>query len=787
MSTKKSLVYLAAVLLAACGGGSGGGSSDSGQNVIGDNPNDSPGGVSTPMAEPPVIASPASLTVEINTAINHLITVRNDVDHCEFVPVLPDGLTITTEVEGCRVTGTVSTVSTVTYVLTATNSDGSDNASWLLSVEDNSTPLSLPVIGNTPEFEVVINTDVDYLIPVSGGLTSCSFIPELPQGLLVATEETGCRVTGSAADVADKTSYALTATNSDGSDSAVWMLSVNTPDVPGPDPADFDHVAVVREGSNVGSQLAVVSDVYNVPLTPDFSNALELQLQGFGFGITEVVLFDDELAVSTLTDAGEIATLFTLQQNGANPVANLELARVMDYESNNNNNAHFYGVTVNLGNGQSETVLVRLYDVQNGDNEILTLDSANEFLSFTQGDFVADASQTKFEVINLPHNDRHNVRNYRVLLTTDLSADQLGGNAWPGFDFVGVFDGGNHVITDLELNGSSAHGGAFVTFMDPPPVETVNRVADPTMRRLGLMDLRINVIGRRNLPSVNGHSRSDQNLFRSSRQFFPGERRANFHLDRIAVSGIANLNLATNGTTQFVLLDFGGFNTDRFYSNVLYNVNGFTSGIQRISGFGNTDTRGRTKQNFYVNGAIRQTGDKPDIRARLACFDNVSSGVNLTGPAYCSMGYDVTTTQRPFDGSPTVDNMSVGFTSGTSGLPGGDRSSSSYPVRFVTDRIQTAIPRRAGVFSTDYNNDGIADGDNSYTEAGRDLDVVRNAGQWTGAWINNGAWDIADGEWPVLKNMPYPHTQGAAWMNADDPGVAYQRATYDLYIGTPTP
>lgn len=38
------------------------------------------------------------------------------------------------------------------------------------------------------------------------------------------------------------------------------------------------------------------------------------------------------------------------------------------------------------------------------------------------------------------------------------------------------------------------------------------------------------------------------------------------------------------------------------------------------------------------------------------------------------------------------------------------------------------------------------------------------------------------GEWPVLKNMPYPHVSGESWSRTTDSGVGYQRATYNDYL-----
>jgi hypothetical protein len=145
---------------------------------------------------------------------------------CSVTPAMPAGLSLSTTT--CVITGTPSAVSaTTTYTVTATNNSGASVSS---------APITLLVIANSPNITYtstyqnqvfVKGTAITTFSPTNSGgaITSCVISPTLPAGLAINT--TTCAISGTPTAVAQQDSYAITATNTAGSSSAMISLTVN--------------------------------------------------------------------------------------------------------------------------------------------------------------------------------------------------------------------------------------------------------------------------------------------------------------------------------------------------------------------------------------------------------------------------------------------------------------------------------------------------------------------------------------------------------------------------------
>lgn len=322
-------------------------------------------------------------------------------------------------------------------------------------------------------------------------------------------------------------------------------------------------------------------------------------------------------------------------------------------------------------------------------------------------------------------------------------------------------NGKQHVITDLAIEGSSH----FVKEPDGFHADTVT-----VIKNLGFVDVVL------------------------SRPIF---KESNLTVERVFVSGRAVIDDISKAN----FAPFSGRHIRRVYSNLTVDMTGMGRNI-KAQGLHDINIaglllRGRDVLRFheggYANGSVH-TGDNYNSASQFAGLitPQFSQLQNPGAPFYSAVSYNMTrkiaelVPSAPDNADYNISKIAVGgLTNRIQDFPSGDRSASNYPWRFVSNRSDGLI-YTIGNLHADTNGDDIADGfhiDNSYSEAGLTEQELISADSFSGSWrAGNSPWNIEQGEYPVLKGMPYPHIDGAQWMSADDPGVVYQRQTYNDYL-----
>ncbi|MGK5082516.1 putative Ig domain-containing protein [Bdellovibrionota bacterium FG-1] len=139
---------------------------------------------------------------------------------CAASPGLPAGLALSPL---CVISGTPTAVAgTATYTITANNSGGSASTSIDMTVNDIAPTLA---IAGSP-FTYTNGSVIGTITPVLGGgaVTSCTSSPALPAGISI--NNTTCVISGTPTVVASVATYAITASNSGGSDSKNISITV---------------------------------------------------------------------------------------------------------------------------------------------------------------------------------------------------------------------------------------------------------------------------------------------------------------------------------------------------------------------------------------------------------------------------------------------------------------------------------------------------------------------------------------------------------------------------------
>ncbi len=199
----------------------------------------------------------------------------------------------------------------------------------------------------------------------------------------------------------------------------------------------------------------------------------------------------------------------------------------------------------------------------------------------------------------------------------------------------------------------------------------------------------------------------------------------------------------------------------------------------------------------YSNGSIHMNKNVKNIAsingfsASIPDLSDFGSTLLSNTLFYSAIDFEVSenaaqqTTNIPFINVGGLGNSYIDYPSRTA-------DDSAYNWRFITDRHMTGRMQAVGNSHRDSDNDGQGDAN------GRGIDVsfagmtqadAKRAATFSGQWTaSNSHFDITEGQYPVLKRMPYPHTVGAVWMKEEfkaDPGIAYQRATFDDYRSAP--
>ena len=135
---------------------------------------------------------------------------------------LPAGLSINTGTGVISGTPTTSNSSPSTVTLSATNSGGSGYATLMLTIN----PSGAPVITSTLTASTIVGSSFNYTITANNSAVSFS-ASGLPSALIL-NSSTG-QISGTAPTAAGPYSVILSATNMEGTGSAVMLLTVNPP------------------------------------------------------------------------------------------------------------------------------------------------------------------------------------------------------------------------------------------------------------------------------------------------------------------------------------------------------------------------------------------------------------------------------------------------------------------------------------------------------------------------------------------------------------------------------
>lgn len=744
----------------------------------------------------PELVQQAAVVITQGENINVTFTNRGGaIRECRAQP-LPGGLTITTNKHACILSGVVDQVMAETQIkIIASNVAGEREVDFSLTVNE---AIAAPELSGEQVLDWLQGQRYQARYSsTTGVIENCNVMPALPRGLRLEhqPQENTCVIAGTPLQPQDNRSYRLTASNSGGSNKLDFFLGVQAQAWlgAGPSPYGFDHVAVIRENDfNAAAPAALLTGFAEADL-------LELNTTGFPNQITRIELDDGQV----ITDENSLANLFFVnKQNSGNEVY-LYPGKSFDFESD----SHFYQLTIQLAD-KTETVLVRLYDVQTGNsNEPLKIHSYDELLSFAQGDLEID--NNLYEILEPVATGPHNTAGFYTELVSDIDASPSADNHFPGFIFKGKLNGNNHVIKDLTLADyflQSSHSDS----------------AEVKINNLGLVDIRV-----KNPQSY---------LLRIS------DSSRNSYVRNFFISGYVERNIGQPGGPYngvfYGPLSVSGAHIEQIYLNIQTVLTaGYTSGGQqlvKIAGLANKGAGGAYFDNIYVNGSTKTERQTGAVNLQANCLTSTEGVFWDIGPIYCSQQYKVTPhadlAKNNFGfrrRTPTIVSMLYASTSDyhrvLDTLPQHrhtplNSSATDRLYRFVSDRNYQDgdIIRTVGNGLRDYINNGTADdvvpehyqgvppeqwqGDDyaiyqaavnncrpansCYPMAllGRSEADFKQADGWSGEWRDNGHWDIQDGEWPVLKNMPYPHDTGAAWIDAEDPGVVYQRETYNNYL-----
>lgn len=524
----------------------------------------------------------------------------------------------------------------------------------------------------------------------------------------------------------------------------------------GPQLSAFHLTANMAENEAASpSPLLIRSDID--PTT----DAIRIRSNGFPNLISSVCTSDGKV----VTGADEIRQLFDLVVDPANGDVQLRLRKTLDFEQD----SAFYQINLTLGQ-QQQKVLLRLHDVQQGTaTERLKISSFNELKSFFNGKFVSDNIGN--DIIDLQYsrldggsistqtcpdaqdgsNPVQHCSRLHIALDRDIDASPTAQTPWQSPQLIGSLDGQQHVISNLNLKDRHS-------FINSP-----TRFSSYAVSNLGLLNVNFNY------------------------SVFTGSGSNN--LTRVFVSGTAT---GQNGYRQLIVPFGTGGQMEAVYSNVRYDLRAVSGDDKNtqvdIGGLVAGTSSPLTLRSGYSNGAVITAADArfPGTFTGLAP-SNLNEGLGFSSSLfYSAMAFNVSGEQaiRFQDDSRRIPYFSIGGISGRhASYPSGNKDS-AYNWRFISDRSGNSLTPILGNADRDTNNDGIADEfaqGADVSAAGLTQQQVRMAASFSGAW-NNGTFDITDGEYPVLKNMPYPHIAGASWMSAADPGIAYQRLNYDRYL-----
>lgn len=509
----------------------------------------------------------------------------------------------------------------------------------------------------------------------------------------------------------------------------------------------FNYIAVIKENQEVTAPLTALSTDLE-----DAAFVIQLQSNGFPNLISSMTTSMGDV----ITDKVEIEKLFVLFINPETGEVEIKVNKQFDFE----NDATSYQLAVTLGT-ESIDVLVNVYDIQKGTAaEALKINSYNELKSFFDGTFVSEDIGNDILKLNDSNSISHNTDGLYIELGQDIDASKSAESAWTGYEFDGQLNGNSFVINQLSI----ADGKGFIN--------NSTRFNVAKVKNIGFVDTRLT-----------------GTLISSSA--------ISSELNAVFLSG-------TVKTTSSTTIYFSSFRVagefKKVYTNLYYDLssitNPSTTRSSELSAFMGSAGAPISFSSGYSNGSIHMAKDLK-IFLKAGGFSGSQPDISDYGNSlladslfYSAIDFEVSEDQGK-QGSAALVQVG-GLANSYIDYPARTAENSAYNWRFITDRSMTGRVQNTGNAHRDTNNDGQGDADGVGVEldfAGMTQAQAKTTTTFSGPWTaSDSAFDIVGGEYPVLKGMPYPRTEGAVWMDEiykADPGIAYQRATYDDYQTAP--
>lgn len=749
--TIKSMILLLVVFISGCGSESK--TEDSGADKSSQDPK-------------PVELKVPQLTLENSAhriylsqaAFIDVINKGGDADSCSIATVLPLGLTVKQVSGTCVIYGIAKEVQALsTYQVTASNNKGDHSLDFSITI--SAEPPLKPSITALQDNNISLSAKqaVQQAFENTGGsASSCVAVPLLPEGIEVIVVDGSCIVVGAALTSSDRTAYQLTASNISGDSSSEFYLTVaenNSYTNDGPAPDDFNYVLVFKENVNpTGKGLSLSQDINND------SDILRIQSGGYPNKILSVETSDNEI----LTKSQDIEKLFKLEISPSSGMVEIKQQREMDFEQD----PAFYQLKLKLGEGTEDIkVLVRLYDTQYGNaDEALKISSYAELTSYFNGKFVSDGIGFDLIEYNNTSGKPDNESQAHVWLDRDIDASDTLVSPWQSKKLLGTFSGRGHAISQLKIGVEQKFIANNTAYYDP----------GVHLTDLALIDVYA------------------QGIIIDSQ----GSRT---RLERVSISGVVDLYSSKTSFRYYSPFVISG-NAHQIYSNIQLNLSfaadkPFTR-HQYTGGLVGPSSAPLGLGDAYINGSINSAEQAPFV-ATYGTLGARSLKLSQYEPSlgrsfavlYSAVELNVTSNQSTaavgglIGGSTGLSYSFPKMAGGTTSSPLGSASAQDYPWRFISNRNNPDVVRTTAYGYSDENNDGLFDRVGGIDLPGIDMTdaQAKNIAQYQGSWPSS-TFDLTEDEYPVLKNMPYPHVHGASWMSASDPGVAYQRATFDRYL-----
>lgn len=696
----------------------------------------------------PALMSPQMTQTDLSTTLTvgdtlllDMLNAGGAATACSSTPPLPAGLSTKIVGDSCVVHGTaLLETASQDYQISATNTVGTDELLMSITVEPQPPQAPAFVALGSNFFSWQQGSAVALTLTNTGGpVDRCESEPTLPMGLNIVIQDDSCAVIGQPSAHASTATYVLSGRNNTSTTTQDVIIEVpasNTYNGDGPDPEGYDHIAVLVENRSVDNIVTALHTDVN-----DESSVLRIASTGFPNRIKQIQTSHGEL----ITDADAIDDLFSLFIDPVNGIVEIHAQTPFDAESD----PLFYSIQLELGT-QTQNVLMRLYDIQRGNaSEPLTISSFTELVSFLEGQFVSE--HIGFDLINLSVATNQNMSDMYVRLDRDIDARSTEQTPWPGYNLRGTLDGGRHVITGLHL----ADYAVFLKGKD--------RFNPIHLKDIGLVDVK-----------AAGH------ILTSTA--------ATDSFDGVFVEGLLDYSgFASNLSIRVAPFSISGTVT-RTYSNMFIDIGDRGNRLVTAGGFMATPSAPVFFKSGYANGSMEID---PDISLYgfIGGYQGLGNQVSIFSSQVSmfisAMRFDIPNESDP---SSPIAALVGGFGQSSLGLPDLADTPTDNTWRFIKDRGNSTIVRHVGNSGRDRNNDGIADtgteNQTNWEPSGLLEADAKRATSYTGKWGNHD-FDVTDGYIPVLKNMPYPHIEGASWMDAEDPGVVYQRMTYDSYMTDP--